>query len=319
MLSVSNLNKWYGEFSALNNVSFDLEEGRILGLIGENGAGKSTIIKILSGLIEPTSGKIEYFGEDFTSNEGGIKKRIGYLPEVDSLYENMNPIEYLLFFASLYNMPKMEAESKAYELVRMLKLPPNKVISEFSKGMKRKVSIARTLIHDPDILIYDEPTGGLDPSTSLFIADFMKKLRDEGKGILFSAHNMYYVESVCDEIIILKQGNILYYGTLDDLRQEKTYVLYYYENGTSGSKSSFKTTNVGELNSFINAVNSDGKKIIRIDTETPRLEDLYFSILGIDGSNKLEDILSQPEGESEDSEKNQEQNKEKKYQKLKYP
>jgi len=283
MLKVSNLNKWYSEFRALNNVNFNLDDGSILGLIGENGAGKSTIIKILSGLMEPTSGKIEYFGKDFMSDKSGIKRRIGYLPEVDSLYENMNPIEYLLFFASLYDMPRIDAESKAYELIKMLKLPANKAISEFSKGMKRKVSIARTLIHDPEILIYDEPTGGLDPSTSLFIADFMKKLRDEGKGILFSAHNMYYVESVCDEIIILKQGNILYYGTLNELRQEKTYVLHYFENGTKGSKSTFKTTDVGELNSFINLLNSEGKKIIRIDTETPRLEDLYFSILGING------------------------------------
>lgn len=276
MLRVENLYKNYGDFQALKNVSFELECNSILGLIGENGAGKSTIIKILSGLIEPTSGRVEYFGEDFSSNKEKAKRRIGYLPEVDSLYENMNPKEYLCFFASLYDIPSNESERKAYKLIRMLNLPPDRPISEFSKGMKRKVSIARTLMHDPDILIYDEPTGGLDPSTSLFIAEFMKKLRDEGKGILFSAHNMYYVESVCDKIIILRRGEILYYGTLDELRESRKYILYYQENGRVKR---YETSDVEELNSFMKSLVISGSKIIKIESDVTRLEDLYFSIL----------------------------------------
>jgi len=276
MLKVRELYKDYNGFMALKNISFELECNSILGLIGENGAGKSTIIKILSGLIEPTSGKVEYFGEDFFSNKEKIKRRIGYLPEVDSLYENMNPKEYLCFFASLYDISSEESERKANELIRMLNLPSDRPISEFSKGMKRKVSIARTLMHNPDILIYDEPTGGLDPSTSLFIAEFMKKLKNEGKGILFSAHNMYYVESVCDKIIILRRGEILYYGTLDELRESRKYILYYQENGRIDR---YETSDIEDLNSFIKSILLSGCKIVKIESNITRLEDLYFSIL----------------------------------------
>ncbi|MFP3909542.1 MAG: ABC transporter ATP-binding protein [Halobacteriota archaeon] len=276
MLKVNHLNKDYGDFKALQDVNFELERGQILGLVGENGAGKSTIIKILSGLIEPSSGEIEYFGQDFFSKQGEIKRRIGYLPEIDSLYENMDPLEYLGFFASLYDITSDKARKKARELTRMLNLPQNKSIGEFSKGMKRKVSIARTLMHDPDILIYDEPTGGLDPSTSLFISEFMKSLKEEGKGILFSAHNMYYVETVCDEIIILKEGRIIYKGTVEALRRSKSYVLYYQ---TNSKVESFETSDIGELNSFIKSITSSGGKIVKIDSQIARLEDLYFSIL----------------------------------------
>jgi len=276
MLKVENLCKNYGDFVALRNANFELEVSSILGLIGENGAGKSTIIKILSGLIEPTYGKVEYFGEDFFSNKEKMKRRIGYLPEIDSLYENMNPREYLCFFASLYDIPSEKSEEKAYELIKMLNLPPDRPISEFSKGMKRKVSIARTLMHNPDILIYDEPTGGLDPTTSLFIAEFMRKLKGEGKGILFSAHNMYYVESVCDKIIILRKGEILYYGTLDELRESRKYVLYYQENGRVDK---YETSDMDELNSFMKSLILSGSKIVKIESNVMRLEDLYFSIL----------------------------------------
>jgi ABC-2 type transport system ATP-binding protein len=276
MLRVENLSKGYGDFFALKSVSFDLYKGEILGLIGENGAGKSTIINILSGLIEPSSGEIEYFGKDFFSNKVEVKRRIGYLPEVDSLYENMDAFEYLSFFASLYDIPTKEARKRAEKLINLLQLPINKPICEFSRGMKRKVSIARTLIHNPDILIYDEPTGALDPPTSLFIANFMKELRSEGKAILFSAHNMYYVESVCDKVIILRRGEMLYYGTLDELRGVKKYTVHYSRNGKDGR---FITNDIEELNSFVHTLLASGGIILKIDSEVPRLEDIYFSFL----------------------------------------
>ncbi len=285
MLKVENISKRYGDFLALKDASFELKKGEILGLIGENGAGKSTIIKILSGLIEPTSGRVEYFGMDFFSNREVIKKRIGYLPEVDSLYENMNAIEYLTFFASLYDIPEREAKKRIVRLINMLKFPADKPLSEFSKGMKRKVSIARTLVHDPDVLIYDEPTGGLDPSTSLFIANFMKELKENGKAVLFSAHNMYYVESVCDKVIILKRGEVLYYGDLEELRGVgKRYVLHYSENG---KEEKFVTDDVDELNSFIRSLVASGGVILKIDSEIPRFEDIYFSLVNNNSNQQV--------------------------------
>ncbi len=269
MLKIINLTKKYNDFLALDNVNFEVKKGEIVGLIGENGAGKSTTMKIIVGLIKPTAGRVEY------SEVGDVRKNIGYLPEIDSLYEGMNAIEYLTFFASLYNIPSDLAGKEAEKLLKMLNLQ-NKQISEFSKGMRRKLSIARTLIHNPKILVYDEPTGGLDPITSLFIAKLMEELKKD-KAILFSAHNMYYVESICDKVVILKSGKMLYYGRLDELIDiNKEYVLYYTING---KKDFFTTSSIEELNDFIKDVIIKGGKITGMEQKSPRLEDVYFSLV----------------------------------------
>ena len=157
-------------FVALKELSFTVNTGEVLGLIGEHGAGKSTTLKILAGLIEPDTGEIRYFGRKFGES---VKKKIGYLPEVDTLYDNMMVSEYLHFFANIYGVKN--AKEKINNLLRKLNLP-DKFIGDLSKGMHRKVSIARTLLHNPEILIYDEPTGGLDPSTSLMIAELLREL-----------------------------------------------------------------------------------------------------------------------------------------------
>ncbi len=272
MLVVENLVKRYGDFLALKGIGFEIRRGEILGLIGENGAGKSTTIKILVGLLKPDSGRVEYDGMNFFENKSRLKKNIGYVPEVDSLYEDMNAFEYLIFFASLYGVEKRKAGKRAKRLISSLKIP-NKKISEFSKGMKRKLSIARSLMHDPDYLIYDEPIGGLDPSTSLFIAEFMKDLKD--KAILFSAHNLYYVEFVCDKIAIMKDGKILYYGDLEELKGMQRYVLHYKLDGV---EKTFATNDVDALNEFLKEIIPKGR-IIKIEVDTPRLEDIYFSLI----------------------------------------
>ena len=275
MLRVRNLKKDYDGFQALKGISFEVNSGEIFGLIGENGAGKSTTLKILAGLIKPSGGSVEYFGLNFFEHMEDIKKRIGYLPEFDALYENMLPIEYLTFFASLYGIDKREAEKRAKKLLSMFNLP-NKEIRTFSKGMRRKLSIARTLIHDPDVLIYDEPTSGLDPTTSLFVANLLKKLKKEGKTIVFSAHNMYYVEAICDKIAIMKAGELLYYGDIEYLRDTmKRYILVYSKDG---EEKKIVTENVDEVNEIIRDVVEQGGKILKVETEIPRLEDIYFKL-----------------------------------------
>ncbi|MBO8182908.1 MAG: ABC transporter ATP-binding protein [Archaeoglobus sp.] len=274
-LKVSGIKKSYGDFPALKGMDMELKRGEIVGLIGENGAGKSTFLKILAGLLDPDSGSVEYFGMDFFKNKDQIKKRIGYLPETDSLYGNMNAMDYLRFFASLYSVN--EWENKASSLLEMLNLPKDRLIEGFSKGMKRKLSIARSLIHDPDVLIYDEPTGGLDPSTSLFISNFLKQLKEKGKSILFSAHNMYYVESTCDRIIILKKGEVLYSGEIEDLMKISTkYLINYMENGV---RKSIRIEGE-ELNPFIQELAEKNAKVLDIIKEVPRLEEVYFKIIG---------------------------------------
>ncbi len=268
MLIVENLTKAYGDFLAVKGVSFSVDKGEILGLIGENGAGKSTTIKILVGLLKPTSGTVEYDGLNLFENLDTIRRRIGYVPEIDTLYEDMKAREYLEFFASLYN-----ANIKRIDYVMDILKIPDKTIAEFSKGMKRKLSIARSLLHNPDYLIYDEPIGGLDPTTALFIADFMKSLKD--KAILFSAHNLYYVEMICSKVAIMKSGKILYYGDVEELKGMNTYKLYYKEDQTVKE---FKTNDVEELNEFIREIALKAK-IVRIYMDVRRLEDVYFELM----------------------------------------
>ena len=261
--------KRYGDFLALKGVSFEIERGEILGLIGENGAGKSTTIRILVGLLRPTSGKVEYDGLDLFENLKVIKRRIGYVPEIDSLYEDMRALDYLKFFANLYGVD----ERRGKELMDLLGIP-NKMIAELSKGMRRKLSIARSLIHDPDYLIYDEPIGGLDPTTSLFIAEFLRGMKD--KAILFSAHNLYYVEFVCDKVAIMKEGRILYYGDMEELKGLQRYVLRYRLDGKEGE---YVAEDVKELNEFLRGVVGEGGEILGVEVSTRRLEDVYFSLI----------------------------------------
>lgn len=189
-----------------------------MGIIGHNGAGKSTTLKMIAGLIEPTSGGIKVMGRDI-QKEGVKIKHIGYLPEESPLYEAMTAQQYLLFFSELYQMPRQKALTRIDQLLNSLGLPEkNKLTGEFSKGMKRKTAIARTLLHDPDLLILDEPNSGLDPLTSFFIINYLKSLRKEGKTIILSAHNLFHVETICDRVGIIKNGKLLVFDTMEAIR-----------------------------------------------------------------------------------------------------
>lgn len=277
MLEALNLNKKYGEFVAVEDISFRVKRGEVLGIIGENGAGKSTTLKIIVGLIKPTSGDVFYDGERLQDNLSEIRKKIGYLPEFDALYENLNAVEYLKIFSEIYRLEKSEAERRIYKLLEELKLPEDKQVGEFSKGMKRKLSIARTLLHDPDYLIYDEPTSGLDPSTSLFVTEYIRDLKGRNKAIVFSAHNMFYVEYACDKLLIIRKGKVLYFGELEILRnQMKKYFVRYRINGKEFEEVS---ENAEELNKLIKEINEDGGEILSIESFTPRLEEIYFSLM----------------------------------------
>jgi len=269
VLEVRNLFKRYGSFEAVKGISFSVRRGEVLGLIGENGAGKSTTLKILAGLIKPDGGEVRYFGKDFDEE---MKRIIGYLPEIDALYDNMTVSEYLNLFADIYDV-----RADIDGLLERLNLP-DKYISDLSKGMRRKVSIARTLLHDPDVLVYDEPTGGLDPTTSLSIAELLRELAERGKIIVFSAHNMYYVERIADKVVVMKGGKALYFGSLEELIGQNT--IYKVEYTIDGRKESVKLFEVEELLDFAEKVRKQGGKIIEIEREVPRLENVYFSLIG---------------------------------------
>jgi len=216
---VQDLGKRYGANWATRHVNFEVRRGEIFGIIGPNGAGKTTTIKVLAGLLAPSEGQARVGG--LRVDDPAHKQRIGYLPEESPLYEDMTPVQYLRFFAKLYQVPKAVADARIEDALTHLDLAvrDDKKIGDLSKGQKRKVAIARSLVNDPDLVIYDEPASGLDPVVSAYILDMVRALAQRGKTVLFSAHNLYHMERICDRVLILREGNVVAQGTMDEIRK----------------------------------------------------------------------------------------------------
>ncbi|MEF8840672.1 MAG: ABC transporter ATP-binding protein [Haloarculaceae archaeon] len=219
MIEVEGLRKEYGGFVAVEGSSFTVEPGEVFGVVGPNGAGKTTTLKTLAGLVEPTAGTARVAGYDAAADE--MRRHLGFLPEESPLYEEMTPRSYLRFFADLYGVDRQTADERIERTLDRLELDyRDRALGDVSKGMKRKVAIARSLVNDPDVLVYDEPASGLDPLTTNYVVDFTRELADRGKTVVFSAHNLYHVESVCDRIAIMNEGRIVAQGAVEELRRE---------------------------------------------------------------------------------------------------
>ncbi|MGQ4556020.1 ATP-binding cassette domain-containing protein [Halobellus sp. GM3] len=219
MIRVEGLRKTYGDFPAVVDSDFTVERGEIFGIVGPNGAGKTTTLKMLAGLVEPTEGVAEV--ADYDAGDPEMRRTLGFLPEESPLYEDMTPRSYLRFFADLYDVPREAATRRTEETLDRLELAHReRRLGDMSKGMKRKVAIARSLVNDPDLLIYDEPASGLDPLTTNYVLEFTQELADRGKTVVFSAHNLYHVESICDRIVIMNRGEIITRGTVPEIRDE---------------------------------------------------------------------------------------------------
>jgi ABC-2 type transport system ATP-binding protein len=222
------LTKQYDNFTAVDNLSFTVNKGEIFGIVGPNGAGKTTTLKMLCGLIRQNEGTIRIKGIDLEKEPVKIKSFLGFLPEDSPMYEAMRVEDYLMFFAELYSIDRKTAYQRINNLLSDLSLKADrKKIGDLSKGMKRKVAIARSLINDPDVLIYDEPASGLDPMTSKYITDYIYSLKHTGKTIIFSAHNLYHVEKLCDRILIMKSAKAITLGTMEDIQKKYGHTSYY--------------------------------------------------------------------------------------------
>ncbi len=207
-IHLKNLTKKYDEQLAVNNISFDVNKGEIVGFLGPNGAGKSTTMKMICGYLLPTSGTVEVCGIEVPNHPLQVKHKVGYLPESNPLYLDMYITEFLTFVAGIFKIPKPQQRIK--ELIDMtgLGLEQRKKIGALSKGYKQRVGIAQALMQDPEVLILDEPTSGLDPNQLTEIRSLIKSLGRE-KTVLLSTHIMQEVESICDRIIIINKGNIV--------------------------------------------------------------------------------------------------------------
>ena len=218
MIRVRDLRKEYGDFVAVERSTFEVEPGEVFGIVGPNGAGKTTTLKTVAGLIEPSAGEVAVAGT--APNEPATRERLGFLPEEPPLYEEMTAQSYLHFFADLYDVDDRTATKRIERTLSRLNLEHReRPLGDVSKGMKRKVAIARSLVNDPDVLVYDEPAAGLDPLTTNYVVEFTRELADEGRTVLFSAHNLYHVEEVCDRVAIMNDGEIVARGTPEALRE----------------------------------------------------------------------------------------------------
>jgi ABC-2 type transport system ATP-binding protein len=216
-VTVTNLIKTYGAQNAVDNISFEAGKGQIVGFLGPNGAGKSTTMKIATCYIPPTSGAVKVCGYDVVESPIKVRKNIGYLPEHNPLYLDMYVHEYLLFIASLHQLRNKSARVK--EMVEMcgLTVEQNKKIGALSKGYRQRVGLAQALIHDPQVLILDEPTTGLDPNQILEIRNLIRNVGKE-KTVIFSTHIMQEVQALCERVIIINKGKIVANGSVDELK-----------------------------------------------------------------------------------------------------
>jgi ABC-2 type transport system ATP-binding protein len=216
-LKVENVTKRYGEFTAVDSISFDVRAGRVFGFLGPNGAGKTTTIRMIVGITAPDEGAIELFGQKISP---ALQDRIGYLPEERGLYKKMKIYEQLRYFAALKNVPQKQADERIDFWLERMKLQDwkKKKANDLSKGMQQKIQFVSTVLHDPDLLILDEPFSGLDPVNVETLLDIIAELKTAGKTMIFSTHLMETAERLCDDIILINKSRKVIGGTLREVK-----------------------------------------------------------------------------------------------------
>lgn len=222
VVSIKDLRMKYGAKEVLKGINLEIQGGQIIGYIGPNGAGKSTTVKILLGILEGFQGEVKVFGEDIARGSIEYKKRIGYVPETAEMYDSLTAQEYLTFVGELYGLDFEAVDSKAKRLMTLFDIGEvyTAKISSFSKGMKQKVLIISSLLHNPDILFFDEPLSGLDANSVMVFKEIITELSAQGKTIFYSSHIMEVVEKISDRIILLNSGQIVADGTFPELQKK---------------------------------------------------------------------------------------------------
>jgi len=288
MIDLQTVTKSYGDVTAVKSLSLHVREGEIMGIIGHNGAGKTTTLKMIVGLVSPTSGRIRVMGREMSQGRTSVKQDIGFLPEESSLYDKMTVTEYLLFFAELYGVPRRDARRRLEDLLTSLDLSRrDQRTGELSKGMRRKVAIARALLHNPRVLILDEPNAGLDPLTSFFIINYLKSLKEEGKTLLVSAHNLFHIEYICDRVAILRDGELVICDTMEAIRESlgrREYEVVFQsdeplEFPREEGNYVFQTRDVGQVASVLERVSENGWALVNLSVRESALEEIYVRLM----------------------------------------
>lgn len=289
IIEVNNLTKNYGTARGINNITFNVEEGEIFGFIGPNGAGKSTTIRTLLSLIYPTSGSAKIFGKDCIKYGAEIKKEIGYLPSEVFYYDKMKVIDLLKYSASFY---KKDCSKRMKELAEIMDLDLNKKIDDLSYGNRKKVGIVQGLLHEPKLVILDEPTGGLDPLMQQRFFDLLEEENKKGTTILFSSHILSEVQRMCNRVAIIKEGKIIRLEKISTLR-ENSYKRIKLETPVRVSSEYFKLSGVtnidvqgntidflfkGDLNLILKKLSE--LRVSNLLIEEPSLEEIFMHYYG---------------------------------------
>jgi ABC-2 type transport system ATP-binding protein len=274
IVETRNLGKIYRDFwgrkkvHALKSLDLEVRRGEIFGLLGPNGSGKSTTIKLMLGLLFPTSGRCFVFGKDAT--DVSKNERIGYLPEESYLYKFLNADETLDFYGRLFDMSADERKERTAKLIKMVKLEHarRRQLKEYSKGMTRRIGLAQALINEPEFLVLDEPTTGLDPLGTRDMKDLILRLRDEGTTILLCSHQLADVQDVCDRVAILHQGELKELGRVDSLLKMQDVTQIHASGLNDDAKSRIKKI-----------IEESGGQLERMDNPTTTMEDLFLEIV----------------------------------------
>ena len=303
MIKVEQLIKTFGKIEALKNVSFEINQGEIFGLLGPNGAGKTTTVNIISTIVKPTAGRVLINGLELKTNEDACKKMIGVVPQEISLYETLSAYENLKFWGGLYNLPPAELENKIEHVLELVGLSDrrNDAVKTYSGGMKRRINIASAILHNPTILLMDEPTVGIDPQSRNRIFEIIEELNRQGMTIIYTTHYMEEAERLCHKIAIIDNGSVIANGTLDELKRisdtsdilkiktgelqesrllrlSQTLKLRFYHNTT---ELDVECKNIGtEIPEVINAVLNSGIEIQGIETQKASLESVFLKLTG---------------------------------------
>lgn len=219
MLVIENLVKSYGKFRAVDDLSLEIGKGHIYGFVGANGAGKTTTMKIVAGLLKPTSGKVVIDGIDIMKYPVSFKNKIGYMPDFFGVYDDLKVTEYMDFYSGVYGIEKSQRASLTDQLLELVNLMDKKdfYVDDLSRGMKQRLCLARSLIHNPELLILDEPASGLDPKARVEMKEVLKELRDLGKTILISSHILPELAELCTSIGIIERGKMVISGTVEEI------------------------------------------------------------------------------------------------------
>ena len=304
MIEVRSISKSFGNIEAIKNVSFSIKKGEIFGILGPNGAGKSTIVNILNTLVKPDKGDVIIDGVNIKDDGDTIKLIMGVVPQEIALYEELSAYENLMFWGGLYDIPKQELKAnvnKTLEIVDLVNRKDDR-IKTFSGGMKRRINIACSLLHNPKILVLDEPTVGVDPQNRNHIFEVIERLNNEGMTIIYTTHYMEEAERFCDNIAIIDVGRIIAQGTLKKLRQisnvsdlltikladadYETITRIISENplfrfDSTSSTLKVECGNIGKDTSIIiNQIQNSGGVIERIYTQGTNLESIYLKLTG---------------------------------------